>query len=250
MKNENILEFAHNIKQQIYPDAVVAFAAGSVFRGEGNEFSDIDLVVLYDENFEDVRRESFKIEGWPVEAFVQNKQSLDYFLDKDRKNGMPIMINMIREGIEIPGPCPLSQMQKAEAERHYALGPLPLSEDEMRARRYHLSDMLDDLRGIVKPQERYAILAKLYINLADFHLRAAGNWSGSGKGLARALKRYAPEMAEDYFNVFEAAYCEGNCESVINLAKEIMKPYGGNLFFYKQGADPDGGKNFKGPRLE
>lgn len=246
MKNQNVLEVAHKIKELHYPDAAVAFAAGSVFRGEGNEFSDIDIVVLYDEPFEDVRRESIIVEGWPVEAFIQNVQAQEYFFDKNYKDGVPVMLNLVIEGVEIPGPCALSQQQKAEALRIYHQGPAPLDDKDMRARRYHLSDAIDDLRGCVKPHEGCAILSKLYMNLADFHLRAAGNWSGnSGKGLARAMRRYAPEMADRYFDAFEAAFKHDQMDKVISLAEDILQPYGGILFHYKQEADPNEWRNFK-----
>ena len=247
MKNQNILEVAHKIKQDHYPDAAVAFAAGSVFRGEGNEFSDIDIVVLYDEPFEDVRRESFIVEGWPVEAFIHNVQAQNYFFDRDYQGGVPIMLNLVIEGIEIPGPCDLSRQQKAEASRLYNKGPAPLDDKDMRAKRYHISDVLDDLRGSVKPEEHYAILSKFYINLADFHLRANGHWSGNGKGLARALRRYVPDMADPYFQAFQDAFQNSCFEKVIHLAENILEPHGGILFDYKQEADPEGWRSFKGP---
>lgn len=248
MKNQNILQVARNIKEQRYPDAAVAFAAGSVFRGEGNEFSDIDIVVLYNDDFEDIRRESFMAEGWPVEAFIHNVKAQNYFFYKDYINGVPVMLNLVLEGHEIPGPCDLSRQQKDIARKMYDRGPEPLAEKDMRARRYGISDVLDDLRGCVKPHEYYAILSKLYINLADFHLRAAGNWSGNGKGMARALRRYAPDIADDYFNAFDDAFRHHQPEKVISLAENILQPYGGILFDYKQEA-PNDWRDFKGLEL-
>lgn len=248
MKNQNVFEVARNVKQLHYPDAAVAFAAGSVFRNEGSPFSDIDLVVLYDDPFEDVRRESIEAEGWPVEVFIHNVQAQNYFFDKDRERGVPVMLNLIHEGIEIPGPCNLSHQQKAEAARLLDLGPPALSDEDLKQKRYFISDLLDDLRGVVKPDERYAILGKLYVDLADFHLRANGHWSGMGKGLPRALRRQAPEMAAPYLAAFDVAFRENRHEKIFDLAEEILKPYGGRLFHYKQKAGADW-RNFKGPEL-
>lgn len=247
MKNENILDIAQKIKRELYPDALIAFAAGSVFRGEGNEYSDIDFVVLYGDGFEDVRRESFMMDGWPVEAFIHNVRAQDYFFDKDREGGSPIMLSMVIEGIEIPGPSEFSRARKAEAQRLFELGPKPMSEDDVRAKRYHISDMLDDLRGQRKASERLGVLSKLYINLADFHLRAAGKWSGNGKGLPRALQRYSPEIAGVYHDAFAEAFSGQGLDKLFSLSEDILNPYGGKLFEYRQAADPGGWKNFQGP---
>ena len=239
MKNKNPLEVAQNLKKNRYPDAVVAFAAGSVFRGEGSPTSDIDLVVLYDDLFENIGRETIESEGWPIDAFLHNPQSLKYFFNQDRESGTASMMNMIHQGIEVPGPCDLSHQQKVEAKRLLDLGPPPLSDDDIRGKRYFISDLLDDLRGVTKPDERYAILGKLFIDLANFHLRANGQWAGSGKGLVRALRRYDSDTADTYAAAFAQAYESNQNTDLFVLAENILKPHGGALLLYEQKAGPE-----------
>ena len=52
MKNEGSLqeevEAAEAIRQQMFTDAGALFLAGSIIRGEGNEHSDLDIVVIYE----------------------------------------------------------------------------------------------------------------------------------------------------------------------------------------------------------
>jgi predicted nucleotidyltransferase len=43
----DILDAARAIRIRRYPDASVVFAAGSLVRGEGTAYSDLDLVVVY-----------------------------------------------------------------------------------------------------------------------------------------------------------------------------------------------------------
>lgn len=248
VKNENVLDVALTLKKLRYPDAAVAFAAGSVFRGEGSPWSDIDLIVLYDDPFDDVGRETIEAEGWPVEVFLHNVQSLNYFFDEDRKRGMPVLMNMVCEGIEIPGPCALSRQQKANAKRLIDQGPPALSDEDMQVSRYFISDALDDLRGVVKPDEQYAILGRLYVDLANFHLRANGHWSGVGKGLPRALQRYAPEIAASYLTAFDLAFQNEGIEKLFVLADDILNPHGGRLLHHKQKAGVQW-RNFKGPEI-
>lgn len=48
-------------------------------------------------------RESFTFGGYPVEAFVHDPATLEYFfLEVDRPSGVPALAQMVVEGIEIP----------------------------------------------------------------------------------------------------------------------------------------------------
>lgn len=239
MKNNNPLEVAFKLKKQRYPDAIVAFAAGSIFRGEGSPTSDIDFIVLYDDPFDDVKRDTYEFEGWTVEVFVHTIQAQDYFFEQDRKLGIPSMMNMIHEGIEIPNPCEFSQRQKAKAKYLLDLGPESLNDVQIQRARYFLTSLLDDLDGVAKQEERYAILSKIYLELADFYLRANKQWSGMGKGVMRALNRYSPEIAREYLAAFGLAFQGKSNESLNICAEKILQPFGGKLTCYEEKAGPD-----------
>ena len=72
------------IRQQRYAGADVILLAGSVVRGQGTATSDLDLVVLF-ERLPQAYRESLHADGWPVEAFVHDPDTLRYFfLEHDR----------------------------------------------------------------------------------------------------------------------------------------------------------------------
>ena len=84
------------------------FLAGSIVRGESTPFSDLDLVVIFDK-LPAAYRESFYFQGFPIEAFVHDPETLNYFLyEIDRPSGIPSLAQMIVEGIEIPKPNDLS----------------------------------------------------------------------------------------------------------------------------------------------
>jgi|SRR5882724_3676382 len=67
---------------QRYPSASVVFCGGSVVRGEGFPASDLDVVVLFG-HVANAWRESFQFEGWPVEVFAHDAQTLAYFVAQD-----------------------------------------------------------------------------------------------------------------------------------------------------------------------
>ncbi|MEM8613181.1 MAG: nucleotidyltransferase domain-containing protein, partial [Cyanobacteria bacterium P01_H01_bin.105] len=107
MRDEPIA-IATKIQQDRYPNADVIFLAGSVIRGEGTATSDLDLVVIF-QQIPAACRESFQFEGWPIEAFIHDPETLRcFFLEADRPTGVPSLPAMVSEGIEIPQPSQLS----------------------------------------------------------------------------------------------------------------------------------------------
>jgi len=92
-------QVTQEIFERKYPDASVIFLAGSIVRGESTPFSDLDLVVIFDK-LPAAYRESFNFQGFPIEAFVHDPETLNYFLhDVDRPSGIPALAQMILEGI-------------------------------------------------------------------------------------------------------------------------------------------------------
>src|SRR4051794_40453736 len=97
--DERIIDVANAIRTDRYKDAGATFAAGSIVRGEGTPFSDLDLVVVY-AHLPSAYRESFRFDGYPVEAFVHDPTTLEYFfLEVDRPSGVPTLPQMIAEGV-------------------------------------------------------------------------------------------------------------------------------------------------------
>jgi len=74
-----LTKIAKEIFESKYPEAKVIFLAGSIVRGEGTPYSDLDLVVIFDK-LPAAYRESFYSQGLPVEAFVHDPETLNYFL--------------------------------------------------------------------------------------------------------------------------------------------------------------------------
>jgi hypothetical protein len=82
------VDVASDILKDRYPDALLAFVAGSFNRGEATMFSDIDLVVIF-QKLDNAWRESFVFQDWPVEVFAHDPETLRYFFRDDAKSGVP-----------------------------------------------------------------------------------------------------------------------------------------------------------------
>jgi hypothetical protein len=228
MKKPPVL-VAQDILKTKYPDAELAFVAGSFNRGEETAFSDIDLVVVFSK-LEHAWRESFTFDGWPVEAFVHDPETLEYFMvDFDMKSGAASLACMILEGPPVPETHPLVAKLREKAARVLADGPSAWDEEKIDARRYVITDLIEDLRDPRTSAEACAIVAKLHEQLGDFYLRTNRFWSASGKQIPRQISKHDPDLGQRWNEAFVTAY-KGDTGALINLTEAVLQPFGGFLF--------------------
>ena len=212
-----------------YPEAELAFLAGSVVRGDATATSDLDLVVVFG-RLDRAYRQSFTLEDWPVEAFVHDPQTLRYFMEEvDGPRGVPSLPAMISEGIAIPEVTALALSLKDCANAILEAGPPPLGAEELDSRRYAITDMSEDLIDPRSPIEARATGIQLYALMADFALRARGEWSATGKTLPRRLSEADPELGKAFEAAYDALFEARDTGPVIALAERILQPHGGRF---------------------
>jgi hypothetical protein len=236
---ERAIAVANALKVDRYAAATAVFAAGSIVRGEGTPFSDLDLVVVYP-RLDSAYRESLRFEGLPVEAFVHDSGTLAYFFTElDRASGVPSLAQMVSEGVEIPQASETSRDLKEFAASIIAAGPPALDAPTERRMRYAVSDLIEDLRAPRSRNELIAAGARLYEELADYHLRRQRLWSAKGKSIPRVLRSVDPDVAEKYAESFDSLFARGDAAPVIRLAEELLGLAGGLLFEgYRADAPP------------
>lgn len=222
------LAAATEMFQQRFADAEVLLLAGSVIRGQGTAFSDLDVVVVYS-RVDHAWRESFTHAGWPVEAFVHDPETLRYFYS-DVDGGVPSLAAMVSEGLEVPGPTAFSAALKTEACAVLAAGPPCWNEHDLRKARYGISDLCDDLRGSSVLAELRAIGGRLYPELANFWMRAHGHWGASGKTIPRRLAVLDASLSARFEQAFGGLLAAGDPTGVLSLAEELLAPFGGHYF--------------------
>jgi len=221
-----------------FPESAFAFVAGSIMRGQGTTSSDIDLVVVFP-HVETAWRESFMEDGFPVETFVHDPQTLAYFLENDLKSGCPVMIGMVASGKIIGPEAERAKVVQTRAAQTLARGPLPLSKSDYDVLRYKVSDLADDLRGDRPPAEVRAIAAQLYQQLADLTLLGRGRWTGRGKWAPRLLENLDQDLANTFDDAFRRA-AEGDGAALLAAADAELALHGGHYFAgYKHQAPPE-----------
>lgn len=222
------LEAAYTILATRFAGASHAFVTGSILRGQGTPFSDIDLVVMYPA-LERAHRESFVAEGFPVEAFVHDAQTLGYFLDKDAESGCPIMANMVADAVIIGTDVVAARAQQAEARQIIAKGPAPLAGPAYAQLLYQISDFCDDLRGGAPADEVASLAVQIYPRLIDLMLLGRGQWSGRGKWAPRLLRRYDANLADALVAAFARA-AQGDASDLLTLVDAELARHGGLVF--------------------
>ncbi len=225
-----LIQITKQILESKYPAARVIFLAGSIVRGEGTPYSDLDLVVIFDK-LPNAYRESFYFQSYPVEAFVHDPETLNYFLfEADRPTAIPALAQMISEGIEVPEPSELSQSLKRLAASLIESRPPRLSEEDVRKLRYNITNLVDDIRHPRSREELVASGAELYGALADYYFRVNELWSAKAKSIPRILKNTDPDLCSRFCAAFDELFVNGRGDKVIALAEEMLKPRGGFLF--------------------
>ena len=235
-----LVKVAKEILASKYRTAEVLFLAGSIVRGEGTPQSDLDLVVIFD-MLPNAYRESFYFGDFPVEAFVHDPETFNYFLfEVDRPSGIPSLAQMTLEGIELPEPSDVSQSLKRLAASVIEAGPPKLSAEDVRKLRYQVTSLTDDVRQPRSKDELFASGAELYEALADYYFRTNNLWSAKGKSIPRILKQADADLCLRYCNSFEELFSHGHPEKVIALVDELLQANGGFLFDgHRLDAPPD-----------
>jgi predicted nucleotidyltransferase len=225
---EKAITTAKKIFAERFAGAEVAFLAGSIIRGEGTATSDIDLIIVY-QHLEPARRETFFYDDFPVECFIHDPETLNYFFGREEPPGYNPMVQMVMEAIEIPAPSEFSGKIKRLAAKYFDAGPPVPSEQDIKLWRYSITNLADDLR---EPRSKFELTGtgtELYKSLADLYLRTHQKWVAKNKSIPRALAKADPDLQQRFTAAFEELFALGKTGNVIALCEEILAPHGGFL---------------------
>ncbi|MCO8270170.1 nucleotidyltransferase domain-containing protein [Actinoplanes sp. TRM 88003] len=207
---------ARDLVLERFPDARWALLTGSVLGPARTAGSDLDIVVLRDEepNF----RESLHYRGWPVELFVNTPATLATFLARELAARKPSTHRMLATGVALVGdPSDVT----ARCAQVLADGPPVLTPAERDRLRYGLTDLLDDHRHATDDGERVVIAAALWVETGRAALAFAGRWLSGGKWLLRELRELDPAWAGRWLSARD---------DPSTLATEVLDRVGGPLF--------------------
>ncbi|MFM8490645.1 MAG: GNAT family N-acetyltransferase [Candidatus Methylopumilus sp.] len=225
LRNDPLPTIEKLIKER-YVHAKAIFWAGSVSENRGTSASDLDIVIVFEE-VSKAYREAFIYDGWPIDAFIHDLDTLRYFCGKlEASDGKPALINMILHGEEIMEPNEFSSQAKSIAEQALANGPDAWNQTQIDKERFLITDILDDIKSPKNKKEQIISAVHLFEPLLQFYFRAATKWTASGKSLIRLLKTENQELAEEWTTAFEILIQTGNSKAVETVVTKILEPYG------------------------
>lgn len=228
---EEVRARAARLVENAYPGAVAAVIGGSFATGRQTATSDIDLLLLFG-HVDAAWRNTIVYEGQTVELFAHDLGTFRYFCEEiDAPRGTVPLAMMVIEGENILAASTQYQQLLALAQASHAAGPPPLDTNNLRQRRYAITNALEDLVDSRHPGEAMAVACSLYGMLADLHLRAAGQWSGGGKHLFRRLHSHdaAIAMQLDGAQRLLASDLPAGQQAYAQVAGAILAPAGGPL---------------------
>ena len=180
-----------------FPHADIAIIAGSTSRGERTATSDIDLLLIGADLFEDGRPSTaatYDFEGEVFEVFAYTPNGYDEWAQRDVGGHRPVIVHMLVEGIAVRQDASLEAL-RTRWRTVLEAGP-KLTGEESRLRRYIITDVLDDLRDATDPLELRILASMLFDRTAELMLLSEGHWIGTGKWLPRRLRAAFPERAD------------------------------------------------------
>ncbi|KTD67594.1 methyltransferase [Legionella santicrucis] len=213
-----------------YSEALAVFWAGSVSRREGTQFSDLDLVIIY-EKLPNAYREAFIYEDWPIDAFVHDRESIRYFFEESRKNsGISGTIQMILSGKEMMPSSDFSNGIRKEAYHYLKQGPAAWDKSQIDKERFLMTDALEDILYPKSYEEQIASASWLFEALSQFYFRAQNKWCASGKSIIHYLHQANPDLAREFSESFKHVFKGGDAAHLKRLVEKILQPYGGFLW--------------------
>jgi len=225
-RNDPLPTIQKLIKER-YPDAKAIFWAGSVSVNQGTSASDLDLVIVFEE-VAHAYREAFIYDGWPIDAFIHDLNTLRYFFEESRTgNGISGLSYMILNGREVTNPSAFSKNVKTLAQEVLKAGPATWDQEQIDKERFLITDVLDDIKYPVGRDEQIASAAWLLEALGQFYFRSQNKWCASGKSIIRYLNNDNPDLATEFTKSFESLFQTGSFVLLELLVKKILEPYGG-----------------------
>lgn len=217
------IEDARALVSERFPAALAAFLSDGVLSSRRTATSDLDIVVVL-AGPPAPYRESLQWRRWPAETFVHDRDSLEFFFAKDTARRRPSLARMCAHSVVLADANGVAAEIRERALAVLEAGPPQATGTELAARRYGLTDLIDDLAGSADAGESAVIGWHVWVATAELALIQAGAWLGSGKWLLRELRAADADLADQMVAAF------GDSRRMITLADEVLDRSGGRFW--------------------
>lgn len=219
---------AQKFVKRHFPTCSVALLAGSVVRGKEHAGSDLDIVIIADDDTPNWG--TFEEFGWPIEVFVRTPDTYTTAFANEVQQRWPLFISLCNEGAILYDYDGLASILKNEAKRVFDEGPAPLTAGEISWYRYLLTWMIDDVNDASDVTEGYIMAHELAATAAEFLLLHHRQWLGRGKWLIRNLRQTLPLEAEALTQALANFYQKNDKAPLLRFSESTLSLVGGRQF--------------------
>ncbi len=176
------------------PEVLAIIVAGSVLRGEGAATSDLDFWILVDADYR--QRKSFLVGDVPVEIFLNPPEQMLHYIAAGDHHSMHMMGQGVLLWVRDDAKATIRRL-RSWCRTGYAQGPRPLGEQERRARRYAIIDLLQDAHDILRTDPAMAnlLMSQVIEQALSLYYAERRLWAPKGKRLLADLRTRDPELA-------------------------------------------------------
>ena len=216
-----------------YPGALAAFLGGGVLSARRLATSDLDVVVVI-AGPPAPFRESLRWRGWPVELFVHDPASIEYYFALDAAHRKPTLARMVADGAPV---VEAAEENSGRDNGPRALRPRGGAARNRRRRNWTGAATASPICwtievGSTDPGETAVICWTVWRQTAELALLLAGCWLGSGKWLLRELRAADPALAA------ELVAASGDPARLTTVADLVLGRTGGRLWARLPGRGP------------
>lgn len=205
-------------------------AAGSIMRGEGDEYSDIDLFVIFEGDYRQLIHKWFN--GVPVQIFANPPQRIPQYFEEQSKrlDGGPSTAHMLATGFVVYDNDPRIEQIQAQAKQHLETKP-QYNEGAVQHLRYSAADLIENMLDL---KERDPDMAIIMFNTAlprmlRYYFLKQNRYIPRHKDIMKIIREENPQLAKLIHETLVASGDE-RFEQALKLANVMIEAQG--LFDY------------------
>jgi predicted nucleotidyltransferase len=204
------------------------FLGGSLALGQALPRSDLDLVVIKSNDVQVTERYAHYVEDVQVQVIAGPPRQFDIWLEQDRPTGT--VIRQLAEGRLLFDRSGLGVCYRARAQDVVAAGLEPMSTPQIRARRFLLTELLDDVADCAcdPPRARWLMSTGLAFVVETAFLWNR-QWTPKGKRALEEIERLDPALACLCHEVLTAMEPQAQHTAFESLVAHVLAPLGGEL---------------------
>ncbi len=213
------------------PIAIVV--GGSVLRGQGDANSDLDIYVIHQAGWR--QRVQKRVNGVPIEIFVNPPAQVRRYFADERKAGRPITAHLLTTGFAMLEQDETLQQLRAEAALVLSQRP-DLTPQELEIQRYLAVDLLDNVADVAEraPETALFILDQAMQRMIVYAFLAANH---NLPRLKETLERLG-EVDTELQTLARRYYTNPNFNLKYAVALEFARLALGTTTFFEWASEP------------